>query len=377
MEPLYQKPQLAYHGSKDNTLAWLSASRRRVKSDAGPIQELPPNRWIISEAERLALEAFTEALRRKRLVPKRRGDSKDTNDSKSPEVDDRPAAQSPTSISRNLFMSRKPEAHQVFRAIEDQDLGILAEIAEHDFAMLLRPLSSGTNQTPLNHALDCGPGHRGVALLLLGMFSRYVNHLSDMDFQQPQARETLRLLRVNFALAMNRGVMQADNTLAASFLQVYIMSKGQQWLADMVSQISIALRSTTPGEPVALAGHGFRQYAGKMLKQDEIIAALEDYIGNATADLLMMAAWDGVRQAAPDDTLTAIPPHYFARDERVFNAFVEKLDTHRQLVFESKFIGRRLRSQLTVLRECLDGRATTYRSKIMMVDRELNKLCGM
>ncbi|KAJ7031444.1 hypothetical protein C8F04DRAFT_1110286 [Mycena alexandri] len=213
--------------------------------------------------------------------------------------------------------------------------------------MLLRPLSSGTNQTPLNHALYCGAGHRGVALLLLGMFSRYVNRLSDMDFQQPQARKTLRLLRVNFALAMNRGVMQADNTLAASFLQVYIMSKGQQWLTDMVAQISIALRSTTPGEPVALAGHGFRRYAGKMLK------------------------------AGRDNCSIRRLPHYFARDERVFNAFTEKLDTHRELVFESKCIGRRLRSQLTVLRECLDGRATTYRNKIMPVDRELNRLRGM
>ncbi|KAJ7164432.1 hypothetical protein C8R46DRAFT_953113 [Mycena filopes] len=376
----YREPQLAYHGSRDdNTLAWLSASRRRVKSDTGPIHDLPSNRWIISEAERLALEAFTEALRRKRLVPMQTGDSKDAKDAESSETDDRRAPQSPASPSRSLFTSRKPEAHQVFRAIEDQDLNILAEIAEHDFTMLLRPLSSGTNRTPLNHAIDCGPSHRGVALLLLGMFSRYVNHLSDMDFQQPEARETLRLLRVNFALAMNRGVMQADTTLAASFLQVYIMSKGQSWLADTIAQIAIALRSTTPGEPVALAGYGVRRYAGRMLKQDEMIAALEDYIGNATADLLMMAAWECVCQAAPDDmdTLTPIPSHYFARDERVFNAFCEKLDTHREVVFEGKGVGRRLRAQLGVLRQCLDGRATTYRSKIIAVDCELNRLCGM
>ncbi|KAF8209138.1 hypothetical protein K438DRAFT_1811826 [Mycena galopus ATCC 62051] len=273
-------------------------------------------------------------------------------------------------------MSRKPEAHQVFRAIEDQDLSMLANVAEYDFALLLRPLSSGTNRTPLNHAIDCGPTHRGVALLLLGMFSRYVNHLSDTDFDQPAARETLRLLRVNFALAMNRGVMASDDSLAASFLQVYIMSKGQQWLADTVAQIAIALRGTTPGEPVAIAGGAVRKYAGKTLKKDEIIATLEDYIGNATADLLMMAAWDSVHNSAPSEDVPPIPLHYFARDERVFNAFSERLDKHKELIHHSKFVGRRLRAQLLVLREGLDGRATTYRSKIMAVDRELNQLCG-
>ncbi|KAJ7868685.1 hypothetical protein B0H13DRAFT_1056121 [Mycena leptocephala] len=351
---------------------WFS-SRKRVRSDAGPIHQLPSNRWIISEAERVALEAFTDALRRRKPLPKAPTDSRDVKDS-SGSIDDGIKAHSP-SVSRSTFVNRKPEAHQVFRAIEDQDLGLLAEIAEHGFSLLLRPLSSNT-RTPLNHAIDCGTSHRGVALLLLGMFSRYVNHLSDADFEEPEARETLRLLRVNFALAMNRSVMQADTTLAASFLQVYIMSKGQQWLADTVAQISIALRSTTPGEPVAMAGHAVRRYAGKTLKEDEIIASLEDYIGNATADLLMMAAWESVRNAAPNEDLASISSHYFARDERVFNAFAEKLDQHRELIYHSKFVGRRLRLQLAVLRQSLDGRATTYRSKILAVDRELRQLCG-
>lgn len=164
--------------------------------------------------------------------------------------------------------------------------------------MLLRPLSSGTNHTPLNHAIDCGTTHRGVALLLLGMFSRYVNHLDDADFALPDARETLRLppcvhytsihppiltlsachdhLGVNFALAMARGVLHADTTLAASFLQVYVMSKGQAWLSETIAQTSIALRSTVPGEPVALAGRAVRRYAGKTVKADEIVASLED-----------------------------------------------------------------------------------------------------
>ncbi|KAF7341715.1 hypothetical protein MSAN_02069900 [Mycena sanguinolenta] len=354
----------------------FSSKRRPIKSSTGPINELPPTRWIITEAERLALEAFTEALRRRRPPHKSPTQSREGNDFEAPGSPDN-VSQSPRGSPRNIFLNRKPEAHQVFRAIEDQDLSILANVAEYDFGLLLRPLSSGTNQTPLNHAIDCGPSHRGVALLLLGMFSRYVNHLSDTDFDQPAARETLRLLRVNFALAMNRGVMHAtDDSLAASFLQVYIMSKGQQWLSDTITQTAIALRGSVPGEPVALAGNAVRKYAGRMLKKDEIIATLEDYVGNATADLLMMAAWECVRNGAPNEDVPPIPLHYFARDERVFNAFTEKLEQHRELVHHSKFVGRRLRAQLAVLQKYLEGRTTTYRSKVIAVDQELNGLCG-
>lgn len=191
---------------------------------------------------------------------------------------DEPAEAVIPSAPRSRFETRKPQAHQVFRAIEYQDLGLLAEIAEYDFPLLLRPLSAGTNRTPLNHAIDCDASHRVVVLLLLGMFWRYINHLNDTDFAQPAAREMLHLLRVNFAPATARGVLHADCTLAASFLQVYVMSKGQAWLAGTVGELSIALRANAPGEAVALGDRAVRQYAGRTMKADEFIAALEDYI---------------------------------------------------------------------------------------------------
>jgi hypothetical protein len=53
------------------------------------------------------------------------------------------------------------------------------------------------------------------------------------------------------------------------------MNKGKAWLADTVAQLSIALRSTVPGEPVALAGNAVRRYAGRRLRGGEIIATLE------------------------------------------------------------------------------------------------------
>ncbi|KAJ7825545.1 hypothetical protein B0H14DRAFT_3468438 [Mycena olivaceomarginata] len=152
---------------------------------------------------------------------------------------------------------------------------------------------------------------------------------------------------------MNRGVMHAsDDTLAASFLQ-----------------LSIALRSTVSGEPVALAGNAVRRYAGQRLRGGEIIATLEDYIGNATADLLRMAAWDSVHSAAPPTPTCRpfryiLPPAHRTPDQRL------------ERIRNSTFVGRCLRAQLGVLRACLEGRVTTYGSKVIAVDRELSRLCG-
>jgi hypothetical protein len=76
---------------------------------------------------------------------------------------------------------------------------------------------------------------------------------------------------VNFAVAVHRGVLHADTTLAVSLFQVYIMSKGQARLGCTVAEISIALHSMTAGAPVAPAGQAVRRYAGKTVKRDEII----------------------------------------------------------------------------------------------------------
>lgn len=54
---------------------------------------------------------------------------------------------------------------------------------------------------------------------------------------------------------------------------------------------------------------------------------------------------------------------YFARDGRVFGAFAERLDTHRELV--ERCCGRRLRAQLVLLREGFDGRAITHRMRLL------------
>lgn len=50
--------------------------------------------------------------------------------------------------------------------------------------------------------------------------------------------------------------------------------------------------------------------------------------------------------------------YYFARDDRVFRAFADRIDTHRNAIH--RHVSRRLKWQLRVLRQVLEGRNTTY-----------------
>ena len=63
--------------------------------------------------------------------------------------------------------------------------------------------------------------------------------------------------------------------------------------------------------------------------------------------------------------LTGIPPgqtYYFARDDRVYRAFVDRLDKHKTEIHEK--LSRRLKWQFRVLRKVLDGRTTAYHVSI-------------
>jgi hypothetical protein len=51
--------------------------------------------------------------------------------------------------------------------------------------------------------------------------------------------------------------------------------------------------------------------------------------------------------------------HYFARDDRVYKAFVERIELHKGAI--QRMLSRRLRWQLRVLVKVLEGRNTTYR----------------
>lgn len=58
--------------------------------------------------------------------------------------------------------------------------------------LLVRP-SGGV--PPIVHAMRIGKSHNEVAIVLLGAFSRFVNHLSDEDFQTKATKDLLKSLR--------------------------------------------------------------------------------------------------------------------------------------------------------------------------------------
>jgi len=125
---------------------------------------------------------------------------------------------------------------------------------------------------------------------------------------------------------------------------------------SQASTISRALNTGTEGKPVRVAGEAVRKFATKELGKADLIASLEDYVANATADLLMFGAWANVLQSIKGATM---PSYYFARDDRAYKAFTERLDTHKSDIRHS--CPRRLKWQLQVLRDGLDGRSVTYR----------------
>jgi hypothetical protein len=132
--------------------------------------------------------------------------------------------------------------------------------------------------TPLLHALRIGQGesHKEVAIILLGAFSRWINHLDDADFHKPRTKSLLKALRANLKLAIDYGLSKSQVGLTASFFQALIMSEGDKWVSGQVASVSVALRAGTAGQPVQTADAAVRRFATKELGRAELIASLED-----------------------------------------------------------------------------------------------------
>lgn len=140
-----------------------------------------------------------------------------------------------------------------------------------------------------------GQSHRDVAILLLGAFSRWINHLEDEEIPKPRTKVILKALRksptssytvlidlsfvstgTNLKLAIDYGLVKSQSDLTASFLQTLIMSEGDKWVWNQVSTVSLALRSGTAGQPVKAADSAVRRFATRELGKAEFIASLED-----------------------------------------------------------------------------------------------------
>lgn len=136
-----------------------------------------------------------------------------------------------------------------------------------------------------------GQSHNDVAIVLLGAFSRWINHLDDNEVQLPKTRTILKALSkklnpyvsftysclgTNLKLAIDYGLHKSQSDLIASFLQTLVMSEGDKWIRAQVSSVSLALRSGTTGKPVSTASAAVRKFATKELSKADAIAALED-----------------------------------------------------------------------------------------------------
>ncbi|KAF7355222.1 hypothetical protein MSAN_01438000 [Mycena sanguinolenta] len=359
--------------------------RRRVSSDPCLPERLPTTGFLQREADLDAPKAILRQLRRSPTPPT----SPELETVESPTAEELPTHERRPSLSSlasstssiksfgsSLIQRRQdksqsswkePQPFEVLRAVERKDIMYLMEVRDRAFHLLVR-MSGGI--TPLLHAMRLGQSHREVAIVLLGAFSRWVNNVQDEELQNPRIKTILKALRTNLKLAIDYGLTKTQGSdLTASFLQTsLIMSQGDTWVLGQANNIGLALRAGTEGHPVKTADAAVRKFATRELGKADLIASLADYIANATADLLMMGAWSNVCEVLE---LSQMPTYYFARDDRVYKAFVERLDEHKTAI-QNK-LSKRLKWQLRVLRTALEGRTTTYRSKVELLAGELDE----
>ncbi|KDQ07456.1 hypothetical protein BOTBODRAFT_192382 [Botryobasidium botryosum FD-172 SS1] len=383
--------------------------RARLASEPFLPARLPTTAFLEREATQNAPRAIIRQLRRSPTPPLRVSDELDLalegDDALSPSSP-RAAAHNdlPPSPSAPVFPGtprrmpapppkprgwKEPQPFEVLRAIENKDIMMLMDVRDHAFHLLLRRTG---DVTPLLHAMRIGDSHRDIAILLLGALSRWVNFLEDSDMAQQRTKILLKALRTNLKLAIDYGLQRAQSDLIPSFLQTLVMSEGERWVLSAVASVAAALRATPspssdsgsgPGsgsgsgsgsvdaKPVRTARESIRNFATRELGKAEFIATLEEYIANATYDLVMMAAWSLTSEALGSGA--PIPTFYFARDDRVYKAFVAHIHAHRSAI--AKCAHKRLRWQLRVLEKVGEGRNVPLRRKVGWLEEELDGEC--
>ncbi|KAI0733374.1 hypothetical protein C8Q72DRAFT_636905 [Fomitopsis betulina] len=364
--------------------------KERLHHQPCMIVRLPTTAFIEREAETLAPQAVARELNRSSpSPPSSRDDSTPRSSpglSLSPTEESTPPrsrAKSFTSVLSSLSLSspiaafrrrsytpqtstqKQIEPHEVFAAVERKDIMFLMEVRDRAFPLLVKRHGG---VTPLVHAMRCGKSHQDVTIVMLGAFSRYINHLSDEDFDLPATKVLLRELRMNLRQAIDMGLQLQQSELIASFLQTLVMSEGERWVREETVSIAAALRLGAEGKPVQTAEDAVRGFATKELGKAGMITTYEDYVANATADLVMFGAWQWVVDSGVESE--PIPTWYFARDDRVYRALMDRCDTFRNEI--SQKCPRRLRWQLRVLRKVLEGRASNYPKQIIVLMGELD-----
>jgi len=361
--------------------------RRRVKSEPCLPSRLPSTRFLQREGEKSAPKSLLRQLVRIPSPPQSLLNDEPTSPrpeslrERSPSVSSSKSEIAPSSTTTNGWLLagkgksskqsswKDPQPFEIFRAIERKDVMFIMEIRDRAFHLLLK--KSG-DATPLVHAMRIGESHRDVTILILGALSRWVNHLEDSDMADKKTKPLLKALRVNLKLAIDYGLQRSQSDLIASFMQTLIMSEGEKWVSGQASNTALALRAGTAGKPVHTAEQAVRHFATKELGKADLIAALEDYVANATADLLVMGAWSCVLDVVSAEP---IPTYYFARDDRVFKAFQDRVYKYKSEI--NRTVSKRLKWQIRVLETVLEGRSTTFRNKIELLAGELDEGPGI
>ncbi|KAF8974228.1 hypothetical protein BDZ97DRAFT_1647347 [Flammula alnicola] len=385
-------PVIVTIGDTSDTLTQPHAgryARRRVTSEPCLPERLPTTSFLEREAENLAPKELVKqklkASMEEDIETESVVESTESQHIRSQSASPPRSASSIKSFMKSIVsprVGRTPSSgwsniqpYEIMRAVEEKDIMFLMEVRDKAFPLLLQSIGG---ETPLVHAIRTG--NKDVAIVLLGAFSRWVNYLEDAEFEKPQTRSYLKALRVGLKLAINEGLAKSQSELIASFMQTLIMSEGDKWVHAQVSEVARALNAGAEGQPAQAAGSSVRRFATKELGKADLIASLEDYISNATADLLMMGAWANVLHSVkgeplPVNLFSLMKSYYFARDDRVYKAFIERLDRHKDEIKRS--CNRRLRWQLNVLREGLEGRSLTFRRKVEILASKLDEAEGL
>ncbi|WVQ95715.1 hypothetical protein IAU59_002814 [Kwoniella sp. CBS 9459] len=265
---------------------------------------------------------------------------------------------------------RPPQAFELYRAIDKHDIEFIMRVRDHAFHLLLQ--KNGAD-FPIVYASRLGDGHRDIVILLVGALSRYVNHLEPEDFEKRETKNTLKSLRANTKPQLTLASVQPllfnlhrqlklaiDHTivhlppgqtpmLLSSYLQVLIMSEGDSFLYKSIQSISLLLRDTTAvassstssssrrveissqelsarSRPVHEAEEIMRRFCTKELRGVKGgVGDVEDYIANATLDLVLMSAWS---LAASQLNADLLPTHTFARDMRTWKELTDAIEHH-------------------------------------------------
>jgi len=288
----------------------------------------------------------------------------------------RPGRQSSTSFrtsgprsTKSQPVKRDIQFWELLRAIERKDFTTIFAVRDHNFPMLLRK-EGGV--TPLIHSMRLGKSHGDITILLTGALSRWVNSLPSDTPPDKATQATLRGLQSNLKLAVNYSLASSQTELLSSYLQVIVMSEGDKWIRETSQAVGLALRSGPSAKPVATALQAIRSFATaelRNLSRIDAIASLDDFIGNATNDLICMGLWGVITDTLPGE---ALPLYAFARDDRIFKMFADRIHQVANTTAYRR-LSKQLRLQVATVIAILETRAIGHREKAARLGEKLDQ----